>query len=113
MQSLDTIQIAECPVLVNKSDILIKGNCFLCMPTLTNFVPMLVCFQVFWMSIISNNIVVIDVLVPPISATDITGTRSLTLGLYIETNQKHNRKKECERQDNGYNKNNLIQFFSA
>lgn len=87
MQSLDTIQTAECSVLFNKSDVLIKGNCFLCMYTLTNFVPMLVCFQVFCMSTISNKIVVTDVLVPPISATDITGTQSL--GVYIETNQKH------------------------
>lgn len=89
MQSLDTIQTAECPVLFNKSNVLIKGNCFLCMSTLTNFVPMLVCFQVFWMSIISYKIVDIDVLMPPITAVDITGTRSLTLGVYIETNQKH------------------------
>lgn len=89
MQSLDTIQTAQCPVLFNKSNILIKSNCFLRVSTLTNFVPMLVCFQVCLMSIISNKIVVIDVLVPAISAIDITGTQSLTLGVYIETNQKH------------------------
>lgn len=89
MHSLDTIHTAECPISLNKSNVLIKGNCFLCVSTLTNFVPMLVCFQVFWMSIISNKIVVIDVLVPAISAIDITGTWSLTLGVFIETNQKH------------------------
>lgn len=110
MQSLDTIQTAECPVLFNKSDVLVKGIYFLHMSLLTNFVPM-ICCQVFWMTIISNGIAVIVVLVPPISA--ITGTRCQTWGVYTETNQKQIEMEEWEREANGYNKNNLIQFFSA
>lgn len=41
------------------------------------------------MSIISNGMVVTVVPVPSISAIDIAGTQSLTLGAYIETDQKY------------------------